>query len=145
MILKQQDRKFLLEIKGYEFNESRFSDDLNWLNIEIWAQDNFNKWTAKGPYLRTNELKELYQWFNKIETKTNTVSKINFLENELSFQFFKEKNQISINLDFAFHPKKERYVYGKDDEYKLYFDTDYIDINKVIRDLELLVLKFPER
>ena len=144
MMLRQEDRKFLLEIKGYEFNESKFSEDLNWLNIEIWAQDDFNKWNAKGPFLRTNELKELCLWFKGIETKTNK-SKIDFLENELSFQFFKEKNQISINLDFGFHPKKEKYVYGKDEEYKLFFDKDFIDTNKVVKDLEQLILKFPER
>lgn len=145
MLLIQEDRKFLLEVKGYEFNESKFSEDLNWLNIEIWAQDDFYRWSAKGPFLRTIELKELYRWFNEIKAKTSKTDRIDFLENELSFQFFKDKNQISVNLDFNFHPKKYKYTYGKDEEYKLFFDADFIDINKVITDLEILILKFPRR
>ncbi|MFQ6601769.1 hypothetical protein [Flavobacterium sp. C3NV] len=145
MMLIQQDRKFLLEIKGYEFDKSTFSEDLNWLNIQIWAHDDFNKWNAKGAFLRTNELKQLYLWFKGIEDRKNEVDRIDFIENELSFQYFKDENRICINLDFDFHPKKERYVYGKDEEYKLFFDLNFINIKKLIQDLEQLILKFPER
>jgi hypothetical protein len=145
MNLRQENKIFILKILDYEFKDSNFNEDLNWLNIEIWAQDDYYKWSSKGPFLRVSELKELYNWFNKLENNENEIDKIDFLENEISFQFLKKESRIIINLDFSFHPKKQNYIYGHDHEYKLSFDLNLFEIYKILKDLEQSILKFPER
>ncbi|MCL9768862.1 hypothetical protein NAT47_00355 [Flavobacterium sp. HXWNR69] len=146
MVLKQQSVRFELRILDYQFLVSNFIDDLNWLNIEILAEDNFYSWKAKGAFLRTDELVELLNWFEQLYLNHETINeKLFFLENEISFEYYKELRQISVNLDFNFHPKKEKYVYGQDYEYKLFFELNKLNLEKILLSLRTLILKFPNK
>lgn len=146
MILRQEDNFFSLKIIGYEFLNSNVPEDLNWLNIEISVKDSFYDWKSKGAFLETNELVDLLNWFDNVfSSNFENDNRIDFLENELSFEFYNKERYISVNLDFNFHPKKEKYQYGKDKEYKILFDLESLNGNDINSNLNSLILKFPNR
>ncbi len=145
MFIFQNNIFFKLTVKSYEFLNSAHESDLEWLNIKIEAKDNFFEWTSNGAFITVSELDNLQKWFKEIKTKTCKNKRMDFLENELSFQYFEEKKCISVNFDFSFHPKGNEYVYGKDKEYKIFFNIELLDLNKIINDLNFYILKFPKR
>lgn len=146
IVLKNQQNIFKLEVLNYEFHNSDFKEDLNWLDVRIYAEDKINRWTAQGPFLQTIDVISLLEWFRMIESNSDKVEKrLNFLEHELSFEVIENKT-IVVNLDFTFHPKGTDYDYDRDTEYRLYFDLNRIDLKKdLIPNLERLTLEFPVR
>jgi len=145
IFIKDKTKQFILNIKNYEFLNSDILEDLDWLNIEILVSDDFNQWKASGPYLRTLDLTKLYLWFIKLNEGKEVESRINFLENELSFEYKKDEQELSINLDFNLHPKGKKYDYNHDTEYKLIFELKNIDINIILKSLKKIINDFPIR
>lgn len=145
MNLNDNNNSFSLNVKGYEFLNSKFFEDLNWLNIEILAQDDVFSWKANGPFIRTNELAELYNWIKEIKYKNSKNPEIDFLEHELSFKYLSDEDKICINFDYKFHPKGNSYNSMEDDEYKMYFNLKNINLEKILLSLELYISKYPNR
>ncbi len=145
MILTGLDKKFRLEILGYEFSTSEFIEDLNWLNINIDVSSEDFSWQAKGSYLKSNELFEIYNWFITINQEKQIKERLNFLEHELSFSYDKLNRELTIYLDFNFHPKGIEYDYNNDSEYSIIFSLDEINIKSIIKSLKSYTKTYPIR
>lgn len=146
MLIKDSYNQFSLIINSYEFQFSNFKEDLNWLNVTFYAQDHKNRWKNSGAFLNTFELVNLYDWF--LALKNNSMLKnerINFLEHELSFSYERNEQLLIVNLDFNFHPKKNKYVYGIDEEYKIYFDLNSLELEPILYSLKEDIIKYPVR
>jgi hypothetical protein len=50
-----------------------------------------------------------------------------------------------VNLDFNFHPNKDKYVYGVDEEYKIHFDLKSLELESILSSLEEDLKKYPIR
>ena len=61
--------------------------------------------------------------------------RIDFFEGEIAFEFDKNDNLLIVILNFSFHPKGERFEYGKDSEYKLSFPLTSPSIYQLIDSL----------
>ncbi|MDN3672967.1 hypothetical protein QWY99_07870 [Flavobacterium branchiarum] len=145
MLIKDTYKQFSLTINSYEFQFSKFKEDMNWLNITIYAQDDKNRWKNSGAFLNTFELVNLYDWFLKLRKDLPISKRINFLEHELSFSYERSKQILIVNLDFNFHPNKDKYIHGVDEEYKIYFDLKSLDLESIIDSLKEDLKKFPIR
>ncbi|KFF11991.1 WapI family immunity protein [Flavobacterium hydatis] len=146
MLIKDDYKQFSLTINSYEFQFSNFKEDLNWLNITIYAQDYENRWKSSGAFLNTFELVNLYNWFLALKNDSMLSStRIDFLEHELSFSYKGNEQILIVNLDFNFHPNKDKYVYGVDEEYKINFDLKSLELESILSSLEKDLKKYPIR
>jgi hypothetical protein len=145
MLIKDTYKQFSLTINSYEFQFSKFKEDLNWLNITIYAQDDKNRWKNSGAFLSSVELVKLYEWFLTLKNDLSISTRINFLEHELSFSCDRIEQVLIVNLDFNFHPNKDRYVHGVDEEYKIYFNLIVLDLESILSSLEEDLEKYPIR
>lgn len=67
-----------------------------------------------------------------------------FLEGELAFSYLGDK-QLTVILDFNFHPKGTACDYSSDREFSLPFNVDNIGLANLIRSVEETIREFPER
>ncbi|MCX2679366.1 hypothetical protein OOZ15_05370 [Galbibacter sp. EGI 63066] len=143
--IRDKNKHFRLGILGYEFLDSDILEDLNWLNIEVYASDKNYQWKANGAYLTSTDLSKLYSWLSDIEKSREVDDRISFLEHELSFSYDKRNLKLSINLDFNLHPKGKNYDYTKDVEYQMKFELYDVNIHKVLKSLKKMIDDYPIR
>ena len=146
LYLNNAKKYFKLKVLGYEFHNPEMAEDLNWLNIEVFARDGDCEWDSKGPFITTLEIQDLYKWISKLSNKPDKVQRrLDFIENELSFKLNKKRTKLIVNLDFSLHPKKESYDYDKDSEYELKFKIKDINIKHLIESIKQLTEEYPIR
>ena len=87
---------FKLYVLGFEFAESEYQEDLDWVNIEIDVKYNSTTWTARGAYLTINEISKIETWFSHISNFSIKKDRLDFFENEIAFEFNKSQNILSI-------------------------------------------------
>ena len=143
--LRDRDKKLKLIILGYEYMMSEVVEDLNWLNIEIIASDLKNNWSSSGSYLRTFDLVEMRSWFSDIQEGKQVSKRLDFIEHELSFEYYEEKQELSVNLDYGLHPNGEGYRANVDSEYKMIFSLSAVNMDTLLATLKTLIDKFPIR
>lgn len=144
MIFFNDEVKLKINIIGYEYENSVNDDDANWLIVEISVESlDGDHWSAVDPCLRTVELIELKKWLSSILEKKTTPTKLYFMENELHF-IYKKNDEISVALDYAFHPNWKKYDFNKDSEVIFNFYTDDKKIKGLITEIDGLIHKFPE-
>jgi len=135
-----------IEIIGYEFTKSIYIEDLDWLLIRVEAYDEKFQWTGEGAFLRSSELVELSNWFQELFLSSkNEVSRIDFLENEISFEYDTSIKTLTVILDDNLHPKGKSYNFDTDNEYRLNFILDCSTSIKIIRSFNDLVEMYPKR
>jgi hypothetical protein len=143
MILVGRDKRFELKILSHEFPGSGSYHDRNWLNVSISVQDGDLSWSAEDSCLLSYELVRLRDWVANLFH--NEKSEIFFTENELGFLFDKRNSELTIILDFNFHPKGRNYQYGEggDDEHLLSFKMDERKLKALLSDIDGWISKFP--
>lgn len=145
IFLIDKDKKFTLEVLGYEFSSPDLFEDLNWVNVKINAREFNNEWSATSSVLTAVELQELYIWLKNIRNENYEKPRINFIENEFSMGVDVQNKKIIIYLTFDFHPKGKLFDYGKDFEHELFFDLTLNRIDELLKGLQKLVRDFPIR
>ncbi|MDC6384608.1 hypothetical protein D2V93_06935 [Flagellimonas taeanensis] len=144
-IIRDKNKQFRLTIIDYEYLTSEIVEDLNWLCISIFASDLKAEWSASGPYVRTFDLLEMQSWFLNMKEGKQIPKRLDFMEHELSFEYYEGKHEFSVNLDYDLHPKGKHYRMDTDSEYKIIFSLSEINIDSLLVSLESLVNKFPIR
>lgn len=144
--LRNGDASFDLDIEGYEFDAAMDYDDANWLVIKIVCSDQWHQWSATDSCLLTYELKEFYDWVGSLESLVSERSSLSFLEGELEFEYEKTTDDLSIILNFKFHPKGNNFQYGEDgdERYVMKFQMNN-RLDHLLSDIRTLIDKFPER
>ncbi|MBT3011098.1 MAG: hypothetical protein N0C84_23980 [Candidatus Thiodiazotropha taylori] len=144
--LRSRDASFELDIERYEFDAALDYDDANWLVVKIVGSDQQYQWSATDSCLLTYELKELYDWVSSLGSLIGETSSISFLEGELGFEFEKTTNELSIVLNFNFHPKGRSFQYGEDgdERYIMKFQLSN-GLGHLLLGIKTLIDKFPER
>ncbi len=138
------DKKFGLNVRGYEFANATDESDANWLDIEITVdQERGGSWWQHGPYLQTVELNKLLSWLELMSAEPR-ASRINFLEGELAFEYTDESKLI-VWLDFSFHPKGKEYDYSKDSECSLVFLCNQRVLGDLILGVREMARNYPVR
>jgi len=147
MILRQQGNTFKLDIVGYEYPNSDEYYDANWIVVKIDVVDGGNHWSAEDKCLQTYELADLVDWLNGVKLHDTNEQGISFLESEISFRVADDYNKLQVVLDFNFHPKGLKYIYGEggDEEYVLEFDINELMVQGLISNIKKLAERFPER
>ncbi len=147
MLKLQHDNKlFEFNVVSYQYPKSTDYDDANWLIVSISASDAVNSWEAEDSCLLTTELQELRHWLFSSSSKEKENNSISFLEGELEFEYCGQKDELSVILDFSFHPKGDKYDYaGGEEEYKMMFNMSKEAIDKALASLDVLIDKYPER
>ncbi|MBL1275325.1 MAG: hypothetical protein COB30_004505 [Ectothiorhodospiraceae bacterium] len=144
--IRGPEKLFDLDVVGYEFPNAIDHDDANWLAVKISASDDDFTWEAEDSCLLTSELNEFKYWLQAISNRQPVNKIISFLEGELSFRYGFEDDVLEVGLDFIFHPKGERYIYGEngDKKYLMSFPLNR-NIRGVIKSIDAILDKYPER
>jgi hypothetical protein len=139
MKIKGRNKMFSITIDEYEFKTSSFKEDLDWLNITVEVIDENLKWSNKGAFIRSEELPEILDLF-KGNIKSN---KVKFLEKDMMFSF--ENNVFIVSFIYSLHPKNENYDPKIDSSYKLSFDLNEKQVEKIVDSVEHWIALFPVR
>ena len=146
MFLRNKNVYCKIEILGYEFHKAKHVEDLDWLNIRIEAQDDQYGWAASGSYLRASELRYFSNWFIDAFLQSEPETrKIDFLENEIAFEYDAYSRIFKVIFDYALHPKREKYDYEADSEYSISFKLDCDQGIEIMKTLKEMAEKYPIR
>jgi hypothetical protein len=147
MKIFEGEKSFALDVLDYEFPGAQEYYDANWLNVKIEASDESYAWIATDSCLLTTELKELCAWLRSLDDNSEEELLLEFMEGELKFKHDPAEELLKVILDFSFHPKGEKFVYGDggDSEYEMCFHTEKFKRNGLIKSLEKLLGAFPVR
>ena len=145
MILSDKEKFIKLSVLGYEFAHSEDEYDANWLLVEVQAKYRNRDWTLRDPCLLADELVELINWLEHLSEKTNGVTSIEFMENELSFEFNPESMEFIIGLDWGLHPDGEHPDYRSSKKIFMPFVVSAKQIQSIIKPLKGYAKKFPVR
>ncbi|SEI20103.1 WapI family immunity protein [Pseudomonas asplenii] len=141
--IKKGGREFFLKVSRYEFFRGE-REDLNWLFVKIGARlEDGLSWRAEGAYLQAGELVDFFEWLNLILSGSE-VSRLEFVEGEVSFGYSLGEG-FCVILDFSLHPKGDKYIYGCDSEYKIYFDLNELEFRRLSESVKKTIEEFPIR
>ncbi|GLU36057.1 MAG: hypothetical protein AB7E55_03745 [Pigmentiphaga sp.] len=144
IIVKDDASCFSFDVVGYQYSHSKDIYDSNWLIVKMAARVGELYWCATDACLRTFELLALKEWLQDLSCCWVSGSQLRFTEGEIGF-LAGESGVIDVVLDFGFHPLGGKYRYGVDSEFVLSFKVFDGDLKRLIRDIDMLIEKFPVR
>lgn len=95
IIFKNESLKleFRFSITGYQFPGIESDTDGNWINVKYECFYRDNQFEVVDPSLLTNELKEIYNWFDlKSKNQIPKYTSLSFLEPNLEFILYGYNN-----------------------------------------------------
>ncbi|MEO8288130.1 MAG: hypothetical protein ABI670_17010 [Chloroflexota bacterium] len=109
-----------LEIVGYEFPDmDNVAWDSNWLRIHMSVTLPEGAWSITHPFLLTQEVKDLADWFDAVDAHVQAEKEIGFVEPNLSFDVIYGANKESyLRVHFAAEclpPWARKSEYGTED------------------------------
>ena len=131
-----------IEIEGYAYPFPRDDWDSNWLSVKIHINDYISKkeYEKNDTCLLTMELKDLRDWFLKVQDNSLVETEIKFIEPSLSFSC--SANFIKIILKYNLNP-----LYNEkfDEPYIMEIKKDSVDYYTVINYLNEYIRQFPPK
>jgi len=98
--------EFEMNVVGYQFpHVEHVSYDSDWLNVHVSVTHPRGSWSKTDACLLTFELAQLIEWLRNLATDNLAHSVQDFMEPELSFEWFGgDRNILRIYLDFSLRP-----------------------------------------
>jgi hypothetical protein len=96
MFLKHLNNKFKLKILKYQYKQSDFPEDLEWLVCKIFIKNDFMKYKIKDPCLQYKEIQGLIDFLKIIKKKSNYKKELKWFNFENTITFTKTKNNFLI-------------------------------------------------
>lgn len=143
-MIKGANTYFYFDVAEYQESYSKDIYDSNWLIVKMAARVGELYWCATDACLRTFELLALKEWLQDLSCCWVSGSQLRFTEGEIGF-LAGESGVIDIVLDFGFHPLGGKYRYGVDSEFVLSFKVFDGDLKRLIREVDMLIERFPVR
>jgi len=140
-----------IEILNYQFPEIVIEEyDANWLNIYFKIDSKFGKWHTAHACLLTWEVQEIINWLKSLANYEKVRNEIFFIEPNLTIKKLVENDEIT-RLRFIFdHELRLKKATGNleyydDIEYYMDCDLKRNELNKLAKNFEAELSKFPER
>ena len=142
-IIGIQNEKVEIKISDYQFPiDTKYVEDRNWLNVYLSVDSNQGKWNTIDPAITTSELVEIKDWLKKIIKRQNIdENPLEFIEPNLSFEYYPKPKIIRIKFDLEFRPKQ----FDENTEYYVDFHSETKNLEILINQLDSEILKFPIR
>ncbi|MGV3557974.1 WapI family immunity protein [Larkinella arboricola] len=145
MKLTGPDSSFELNILDYEYSDSQYFMDRNWLLVSLKTRYQNKEYTTTAPLLSTWEIELLIQWMRSVVSRRQLSPRLSFVEPCLGFRYASSdinRYQFGIKLDQEATPD------WYDDSSKPFWlpvmpDND--ELEHAIYDLEKQLNLFPVR
>lgn len=144
MKLAEKDTSFELLITGYEYPNTSFeSYDSNWLIIQLSVSTTQGAWKVSDPCLLTYEVKQLANWFDKLNKGYFEETEYSFMERVIAFSVL-EINQIKF-LHICFYQEAlPPWAMGQD-EYSINIKLSELDLKSSSEYLQKQLEIYPQR
>lgn len=141
--------KFKCQVIGYQFPTVE-NDDSNWCLLEVNVTHSEKTFHKVDPAIATQDLASLYDWFSCLSTNTlPRFALLQFIEPCISFEFLAKHNdtvRFSVNLSHELKPNFNICQFGREsDDWRIVFEINESDFEKVLADLKGTIDKFPAR
>lgn len=147
MKLKNKDQaSFELNIQNYQYPGLKTEGyDSNWLMVQIKVNHPKGKWESVDPSLLTWELKEIAEWFEKIQKKEIVEKELVFIEPNLSFKLMGESKYIRIYFDLEYRPTWAASKIAGGEDLWLDIEIENNNLTAAAEDLRRQLSMFPQR
>ena len=137
------DQTVEMKIAGYQYPQISDGDDGNWLNIYLNVRSGFGNWQVTDPSLTTADVSELANWFAELAIgEEPQYTSLAFMEPNISFKLMgMNYGMLSFRIVFS----GECAPLADLEDHYVDCLADSHELERICNELQLELLKFPER